>query len=221
ASGQIIARWLPFRQRALANGLVMGAALAGIASTFFGFGSLISLCNWPGAFVITGALTALLAILWTLYARNNPREHPGVNAAEVQLIQPVDLPSPAATAIQAGAPPDQVTPAGPVWLTLLTNRSLVLLTLSYAAIGYFEYLFYFGIEFSLKKWTMDRDPSRICATVVNLSMAVGMGLGGQLADRLVDLCGYRWGRALVPMGGMLFSAGLLALGLRITEPIWI
>jgi MFS family permease len=221
ASGQIIARWLPFRQRALANGLVMGAALTGIASTFLGFGALISLCNWPGAFVITGTITAILALFWTLYARNNPRDHPAVNPAEIQLIQPVDLPAPAATAIQAGAPPVSKTPAGPVWLMLLTNRSLVLLTLSYAAIGYFEYLFYFWIEFYFKQLNMDTDTSRICATVVNLSMAVGMGMGGRLSDGLLDVCGYRWGRALVPMGGMLFSAALLALGLWITEPIWI
>ena len=86
ASGQIIANWLPFRQRAWANGLVMGAALLGISSTFVGFGSLIDWLGWQTAFVVTGTVTALLGLAWTAYARGNPVQHGRVNAEELHLI---------------------------------------------------------------------------------------------------------------------------------------
>ena len=58
-SGHAIARWFPLRQRAAANGAVMGAALIGIAASYFAFGSLLDLFDWPAAFLVTGAVTGL------------------------------------------------------------------------------------------------------------------------------------------------------------------
>src|SRR5262249_299610 len=108
------------------------------------------------------------------------------------------------------------------WLPLLRNRSLLLLTLSYAAVGYFEYLFYFWTHYYFDEvLQLGKEQSRLFSTVVNLAMAAGMGLGGLLSDRLQRRCGYRWGRALVAMGGMLAGAGFLVLGILATEPGWI
>ena len=42
------------------NGAVMAAALLGIACTYYGFGALVDWFNWPTAFLITGAVTAVL-----------------------------------------------------------------------------------------------------------------------------------------------------------------
>ena len=63
ACGRAIGNWLPERQRALANGAVMGAALLGIASTYTCFGTLIDWFDWPIAFVCTGGVTALVALV--------------------------------------------------------------------------------------------------------------------------------------------------------------
>jgi MFS family permease len=108
------------------------------------------------------------------------------------------------------------------WWSLLRNRSLILLTLSYAAVGYFEYLFYFWMHYYFEDVLhLGKDTSRAYATVGNLSMAVGMGVGGLLSDRLQSYWGYRLGRAIVPVGGMLAGALLLLLGIMAREPIWI
>ena len=104
-------------------------------------------------------------------------------------------------------------------MSLLQNRSLVLLTISYAALGYFEYLFYFWTEYYFRDVRHLGGPtSRLYATVLNLSMGGGMMVGGLLSDWLLRAWGYRWGRAAVPIAGMLLSAVLLGLGLTLREP---
>jgi MFS family permease len=101
----------------------------------------------------------------------------------------------------------------------LQNRSLVLLTISYAALGYFEYLFYFWTEYYFRDVRqLDAATSRLYATILNLSMGGGMIVGGLISDRLLRVWGYRWGRAAVPIAGMLLSAALLGLGLTLDDP---
>ena len=235
ASGKIIARWFPLPQRALANGLVIGAALAGNASTFFGFGLLIDGCGWQTAFLITGGVTAFFALLWMMYAREDPSQHPSVNLAEIQIIHPTPQAQFAPARVQAGATeqlsdpsielPDltknYIPPSANV-LSLLRNRSLVLLTVSYAAVGYFEYLFYFWIEYYfLTELELSQKQSRIAATIATSAMAVGMFLGGWLADLATRRFGHRLGRAIVPVTGMTTSAFLLYLGFTATEAEWV
>jgi sugar phosphate permease len=215
ASARVIAHWIPFSQRAMVNGLVMAAALVGISSTYHGFGMLLDNVRWQYAFLFTGTITTLLGLLWTWYGRNYPWHHPGVNQAERDWIRHEDRSSTHVT-----AQPSFVDESS--WLRLLRNRSLILLTLSYAAVGYFEYLFYFWIHHYFEEVRqLGKDESRWYATITTLAMAAGMVVGGWLSDRLQRHIGYRWGRAIVPVAGMLIGAGLLFAGLAAEEAAWI
>ncbi len=226
ASGRALLHWLPARQRAGANGAIMGAALLGIACTYFGFGVLLDRFDWPTAFLITGGVTAVLAVIWTCYATNWPRQHPGVNAAELHWIgsQTLHLPiaSDSSVSLRAANPSHRlvVHAAQPAtWWTLLHNRSLMLLTLSYAAIGYFEYLFYFWMHYYFDGvLKLGKTESRVYAMILYLAMAAGMFLGGWISDRLQRTWGRRVGRTAVAVGGMLGGAILLGVGLLATEP---
>jgi MFS family permease len=206
ATGRILAHWLPAGQRAAANGAIMAAALVGISSTYVGFGTLLDWFDWPIAFVITGTITALAALLWTWYGRNRPQEHPGANAAELQWIGDNPQLDEPATRVSRG------------WLSLLSNRSLVLLTVSYGAIGYFEYLFYFWMHYYFEKvLTVGKTESRLFSTILSLAMAGGMLMGGWLSDRLAQGRGQRFGRTIVVVGGMLLGAALLGVGILATD----
>jgi ACS family glucarate transporter-like MFS transporter len=214
SSGHAIARWFPVRQRAAVNGAVMGAALLGIAACYFAFGTLLDLFDWPAAFLITGAFTGVLALVWVWYARDLPSRHPGVAANELRFIHSGDP----AELTRA----DSALTEGGAWRFLLTNRSLIMLTLSYAAVGYFEYLFYFWMHYYFDGvLKVDKVTSRIYATVLYLAMAAGMLVGGWLADRLSRAWSRRAGRATVVVGGMLLGAALLGVGLVPSEPGWI
>jgi ACS family D-galactonate transporter-like MFS transporter len=100
------------------------------------------------------------------------------------------------------------------WLELLRHRSLLFLTLSYTAVGYFEYLFFFWMPNYFKDELHFGDAeSRFYGTFPPIAMAIGMLLGGWLSDRIARLHGYRLGRVIVPASGMLLAVVLLACGI--------
>jgi sugar phosphate permease len=235
ASSRLVAYWIPFRGRGWANGLIQGSASLGIACTPFFFGFLIDAFTWPTAFVITGVCTAVLTLLWAVYSTNRPSQHSSVNPAEQQLIRdgesklfspghvPPEL-EPDQTGKGTTLPDAARAEARPAegWHVLLRNRSLVLLTLSYAAVGYFEYLFFFWMQYYFKQELhLGKTESRLYATIIFLAMWLGMWLGGWLSDHLVRIFGYRRGRAALPVAGLLSSAVLLYLGVQTKEPAWI
>ena len=197
AAARSIGNWFPFSERSFANGVVTAAAIFGVASSYRGFGELIKMVGWQKAFVICGMVTALLTLLWSMYARDWPAEHASVNEAEKSIIG-------TDRAIQRNE-------GG--WFELLRNSNLVLVTLSYAAVGYFQYLFVYWMQYYLEKVLhIDPDTSKNYATYLQIALALGMPLGGWLSIKLSARFGVRKARAFVSGGGMFLSATFLALG---------
>ena len=82
-----------------------------------------------------------------------------------------------------------------------------MLTTSYAAVNYFQYLFFYWIKYYLVTVLhVPEDTSRIYAAIPPLAMAAGMPLGGWLSDRLERASGTSRGRKIVPMAGMTAGA---------------
>src|SRR5262249_54053044 len=141
--------------------------------------------------------------------RRKPPPSPPLAGQDPSTDRPLTPPAPAAE--EPGA-----------WRVLLGNRSLVLLTLSYGAVGYFEYLFTFWMHYYFDDVLhMGKVESRYYPGVVLLAEAAGMVVGGWLSDRLQRRYGARRGRAIVPVAGMLGSALFLGVGLLATQPGWI
>ena len=211
AAARAIGNWFPFAQRSLANSIVTCAAIVGVAVSYPGFGTLIKLLDWPGAFLVCAGVTALLSGLWAMHATDWPVRHRGVNAAEKDLIGTVEN-QPAAVS----------TGRAEGWSELLRNRSLLLITVSYAAVGYFQYLFVYWMQYYFDKVLhLGETASKYYAGILQLALALGMPLGGWLSGRLSLGFGVRRGRALVSGGGMIASAFLLGLGVMAREPVWI
>jgi sugar phosphate permease len=203
AGSRSVASWFPVMQRASANGFVQGGAAVGIALTPTLFGYLMDKFDWPRAFIITGAVNLFAGLVWLWYARNSPAQHSGVNQIELDRIG-TDLPLP-------GKPKSTSVS----WLALLRNRSLVVLTVSYAAVGYIEYLFNFWTQYYFKEVRgVDVETSRNYVLIINLSFAAGMIVGGGVSDVFVRRFGIRLGRAIVPVGGMLAGAGCVLIGIQ-------
>jgi MFS transporter, ACS family, D-galactonate transporter len=200
ALARSVGNWVAPRNRSRINGLVNGSALLGIAVTPLFFGAMIDQIDWPLAFLIMGSLTAGLALVWTTYATNRP----------------VDTDCESVT-----TQPDQPSEPLVAWHLLFTQRSLMLLTLSYAAVNYFQYLFFYWINYYLEKvLLLPVQTSRIYAMIPALAMAVGMPLGGWLSDRLEHARGTSSSRRIVPMVGMSAGAAFLILGVLASEPVW-
>jgi MFS family permease len=203
-AARMISFWVPLPERSLANGLVTGAALLGIASTYTVFGSLMDRLGWPAAFCVTGAATALVALLWRGYATDHPA---GASRSAGAFAAPASTAAPSLLGETA---------------ILLKNRSLVLLTISYAAVGYFEYMFFYWMQYYFDEvLRLGKADGRFYATIPTLAMAGGMFLGGWLADRCTSQWGRRRGRAIIPVGGMITSAGFLGLGILCHDANWV
>src|SRR5262249_19001698 len=152
------------------NGLVNGSALVGIAATPLAFGWLIDRFEWPAAFLIAALATAALGLVWTALVPDKSPTHRDWSAFRV-----------------AGGAESLAA--------LFTHRGLLLLTLSYGAVGYFQYLFFYWMAYYFETvLKLPESTSRTYAAVPALAMAVGMPLGGWLSDRLEQALGARLGR---------------------------
>ncbi len=114
------------------------------------------------------------------------------------------------------------SPAGSAGLAPHGLRNLCLLTLSYSAVGYFQYLFFYWLHYYFDSVLhMAPADSRTFAGLPSLAMAVCMPLGGWLTDRAVRVWGMGTGATLVPRVGMILSALLLGCGIFATDRTWI
>jgi MFS family permease len=203
-----VSLWMPAAGRSTANGLVTAAALVGIAVTYPGFGWLMDRLDWPLAFIVSGAALIVLAIAWRVFATDDVAGHPWTNAAEREHVLG-----------HAGGSPPRTTSRPAEFLRMCGNRSLVLLTLSYAAVGYFQYLFFYWMQYFFdQELKLPKDESRQAAATVTIAMALGMAVGGWLADALCQRLGPRCGRRTMALAGMGLSALFAWLGLATRDP---
>ena len=197
-----VANWFVPAKRASANGLVTAAALVGIALSYPLFGALIDSVGWRAGMLISAAVTGVVTLAWSIIARDRPVKPPmTVNVVEASLQRAARSMAPTASPSEP-----QLT-------------SLLLLTISYAAVGYFQYLFFYWSQYYFDHvLKLGTQKGRLAAMLLSLAMAAGMLGGGWLAARLQS----RWhpwrGLTLVPMIGMAAGAALTVVGVLVDWP---
>ncbi|HXD87465.1 MAG TPA: MFS transporter [Urbifossiella sp.] len=188
AAARAVSLWLPVRERSTANGLITAGAVVGIALCYRAFGFLIERVGWPAAFGICGGVLFLYGLLW--YQLSSDAGEYGRGSQSQNDVRLRDL------------------------FGLFRNRSLVLLTLSYGALSYVQYLYFYWIEFYFKnELKVSIAESRDAAFTVTLTMAVGMFLGGTLADRLARRLGHSRSCRTIALTGMGLTAIFSLAGL--------
>jgi ACS family D-galactonate transporter-like MFS transporter len=202
-----VSLWLPLTSRSTANGLVTAGALIGISLSYPGFGRLMDVFDWQWAFVFSGSAMMLFALVWYVFSTDDVTGHPWTNIAERRLVT-----SGQAVASETKASFESI-------MNLFRNRALVLLTLSYAALSYFQYLFFYWIEFYFGEvLKLSDDASRNASFTVSIAMAAGMAVGGFSADALSRRIGLRRGSRSIAIAGMVLSAVFAWCGIAAREP---
>lgn len=79
--------WLPKAERSRAQGIMWMSARWGGAATPMLVMSIIALVSWRNAFAVFGLLGVVWAVIFYVWFRDRPREHPAVNAAELALLK--------------------------------------------------------------------------------------------------------------------------------------
>lgn len=93
-NARVVARWFPLRERGLAQGVVLTSMQLGGASASIVAGWLIAHLGWRESFCVFGLAGAVWAALFYWWFRDDPAEHPSVNALELQLIRTAGVRAP-------------------------------------------------------------------------------------------------------------------------------
>ncbi len=184
-------------------GLQLGAALTPPLISW-----LMSAFDWQQALIWTALPPLGLIIWWAWYGRDRPAEHPAVSAAELAEL---------------GAHSSAQVDYTISWRRmgqLLTNRDVLMLTLSYVCMNY---VFYLLANWCFLYLVQERHftvlESGGLASIPPFAAAIGAGAGGVLATVLVRRVGVRWGLSLVPLLSLPAAAVLLFVAVDAASPI--
>ncbi len=164
--------WVPRVQRGFAQGFTHSAARLAAAITPPVVVAMIPFIGWRGAFFVLGALSLVWVVVWFLFFRDDPRDHPRISAAELAA-----LPLPETSARTAPTVP---------WSRLLKRILPVTLVFFCHAWTLWLYLSWLP-SFFVSEYGFDVKRSAMFSAGVFLAGVIGDTAGGLFTDAL-----YRW-----------------------------
>jgi len=199
--------WLPKRERIRAQGIMWMSARWGGAVTPYLVFLVLGLVSWRVAFFLFGLLGVVWAVAFARWFRDNPREHPAVNAAEA-----ASLPEPSA---HAGGP------AAVPWSKLLRSRSVWCLCGQYFACSYAWY--FFVTWFPTYLLEVHKFDVKSSALLAGLPLLLG-GCGSMLVGAFVPRLNRAFGRPglirrLIGVAGSTGAAACLLAATALRQPL--
>lgn len=190
-------RWIPMAEHGRVQGVFFaGAHLAGgLTPPLIMW--LAPMLGWRGVFLACGAIGFVWAALWYRWMRDEPADHPGVNAAELAIITEGrgEVASHHAGA-QAG-----------LWRAILTSPHVLGLCVVAFANTYGFYFLITWLPGYLEQVRGFTKSSLALYAGLPLLLSVGADLfGGVTTDALMKRLGLRWGRAVVGICAYLVAA---------------
>jgi nitrate/nitrite transporter NarK len=185
-----LSRWIPSDERGDAHGqIIMGTRLGG-AVTPLVMVPLMAWLGWRASFAVLGVVGVAWCVCWLAWFKDDPADHPSVNADELALIR-------------RGGSADIA--AMPDWRGLLSIQ-LLLICLMYFCVAYALYFNLTWLPLYLReaRGFSPRQASSGSAIVL-LGGAVGTWAGGRLTDWLARRHELRMARAIgvvaLPLSG--------------------
>ena len=195
-AARAVANWMPVPQHAFSNAVVIAGSTIGSALTPPLISNVMQALGWRATFYLTGLFPFGVALMWWWQARDRPEQHSGVSPAEIALIA-------------VGRAEKATTGQLRSWWSLLRDRNLAFLSLSYFLTGYVMFVFVFW----LYKYLIDvRKFSLVgggwASSLPFVVATIGLPSFGYLSDRWAASRGALAGRRAVAVG-CLVSCGLM------------
>ncbi|MEA2625518.1 MAG: hypothetical protein QOD06_1563 [Candidatus Binatota bacterium] len=206
ATTRAYGRWLSDAERGRSFGLlIMVAALGGAVTQPLVVVMLRSM-SWRATFPIFGSIGVVWAIAWWRWFRDDPADHPGVNAAELEAIAAVRR--------------RRAEPAAIPWREIFTSPTLVALCLMYffTIYGWYFYLTWLP-TYLLRARGFDLQHTGWLAALPYLALAAGVFFGGWASDHLARAWGARRGRSAVGLVGLPIAAAAIAGAITTTSAL--
>jgi MFS family permease len=170
-----MADWMPVGKRGFAQGITHSFARIGNAVTPPLVASLIVLVTWRGSFVVVGLVSFLWAFVWVWYFRDNPAEHSGMTAADLERL-PKHHDGKKRPPLQLGR----------------LARRMAPVTIVYFCYGWTLWFFLAWIpSYFLHSYNLKLSSSALFSSGVFLGGVVGDALGGIVSDRIFEATGDR------------------------------
>ncbi|MDP9161528.1 MAG: MFS transporter [Acidobacteriota bacterium] len=199
-TNKVIAFWTSPRERAMgSSSALLGTGIGGaIAPVFLAW--TMQRWGWRVAIYLCALIGFVIAAGWRFYSRDVPEQHPGVNKAELELIQ-------------SGRKEKDSSIPRPTWRRLLATRSVWGLLLSYFFQGYTFYIYvsWFFI-YLIRARGMTMIQSGLWSSTPFIAISVLSPVGGWVSDKCVARFGKRLGRRMAVWIGMGSAALLLVTG---------
>lgn len=194
-------KWFPRNEIGHAHGvLFMGTRFGGALAPPLVV-LLISAVGWRSSFVVFGILGLVWCLFWWRWYRDDPGQHPGVNAAELEVIRKGQ------------------SQEGRIYWRDLVNLNLLMICMMYFSVGYGFYFYVTWLPTYLRE---GRGFSIVqtgwIAGAILLVGGVSTGLGGRLTDRLSRRYGLKIGRSVGAIGMPLSGLVLIAVA-HIENPV--
>jgi MFS transporter, ACS family, glucarate transporter len=205
---KIFTIWLPSRERVRGQGILWMSARWGGAFTPLLVAVVLGHMNWRWAFVLFGSLGIVWAVAFFRWFRDRPAEHPGVNAAELALMDGADTNAPSHAAIP--------------WGKLCSNPTVLLLWLQYFCMSYGWYFYITWLPTYLRDARgVGLEKSAVLAGLPLFFGGVGCFVGGWIAKTLAE----RWtsvarARRIVACTGLFMAGAMLVVATRINDPVF-
>ncbi|MCZ2148723.1 MAG: MFS transporter [Bryobacterales bacterium] len=200
--------WLPLSERVAAQGIMWTFARWGGAFTpplvIFALGMM----SWHWAFVVFGALGVVWAVAFYLWFRDHPKDHPSVNAGELDLLKHVSE-----NAGSHGNVP---------WALLLKSRSVWLLWVQYFLLSFPWYFYITWLPTYLQEGR--HLPAGESANFAILPLLFG-GMGslfcGFISPRITHITGsVKRTRRILGSLGFLGAGVMLILSIQLHDPLY-
>lgn len=180
--------WIPAVYHARVQGFIIGGSSLGAAIAPVFFTWLLGRFEWRTPFLLAAVVPAVLSVVWLSFARDKatPRRDEGA------LV---------------------TAPKSAPWLALFTDRNLMLVTYAYGALGYFQYIFFFWMNYYFAEVLhLGEVGSARYTAIMFLVEGAMMPLGGFVSDRLAKTYGQQFGRRWVPIAGLSLGAAFCCAG---------
>ena len=201
----VIEAWFPANRWAIANGLQTSGMLLGGAVTPPLIVGITQALGWRVALLSIAPPILLVYAAWSWYGRDRPQEHRSVSQTELD-----ELPQQTLSAMTVG---------GRRLRSILLDRDVLLLSVSYLCMNYTFYLLSFwSFLYLVQVRHFTGISSGVAGMMPWLGAAMGAALGGVSSDRAVERWGPRWGYRLVPLIALPSAALLLMVTISVTTP---
>lgn len=202
ATNQFVSQWIPVAERGSANGWIFAGVGAGAGLSIPILTWIIGNYRWRASFWFCAVVGVLVGLIWYVIARDRPEEHAHVDRSELALIQSSRAPGPSRSS------------ATPVrWRSVLWNRNMAGLSLSYFCFGYVAWIFFsWFFIYMAQARGVNLKANAFMSMVPFIAMTVCCLAGGWVSDRISAKVGIREGRCGIAVISFVLTAIFLVIG---------